>query len=549
MVAFVIGIGLFAWKVPDDNTPAIGAMLVMTPVLGFCAWLIFRVKDDEYDIRSIMFLGLATRLIGTFYRFQFPADAATYHVEGMRLSQSFRSLDFLVDPQRQVPGTGTVRYLSGLVHLVVFDDLSAAFLVWLLFSFTGTWFLYRAFVVGLPNGDRYRYAILLFLWPSLAYWPDSIGKEGWMILGIGIASYGGAVAFKRSMRTGVPISVVGLVICGVVRPHVGLIVVIGLLFAFLLQKRATNKAFFGVKIVTLAVLLLGGAVLASQTATLLKADDPLGGDDINAALDTTSSRTSQGDSAFDAATVHSPVQYPKAFVTVLFRPFPNEAHDINGLMTSAETLFLLVLFAISARRLVHLPSLVRHEPYVTYALVYTLVFVFAFSSISNFGILARQRSQLTPILLVLVCLPAPKKKLPRFGRKRRLALAAVREAELATIAASRPWTPELAIDLSTLDDLDHLDRIDDFDDFDHLDRIDDFDDFDDFDDGHRPDAMIDRPSLLDDAYDEPSDTTGGDGPDATAWDPRPLTHPTDEDDGAHRHRPRRRRPRRRRPGD
>jgi uncharacterized membrane protein len=62
----------------------------------------------------------------------------------------------------------------------------------------------------------------------------------------------------------------------------------------------------------------------------------------------------------------------------------------------------------------------RSEPYVTYAIVYLLIFFFAFGTIGNFGILARQRTQAMPLLFVLLALyplsrkaDAPDSKSPR----------------------------------------------------------------------------------------------------------------------------------------
>jgi hypothetical protein len=48
----------------------------------------------------------------------------------------------------------------------------------------------------------------------------------------------------------------------------------------------------------------------------------------------------------------------------------------------------------------------RSRPYVAFALTFVLVFVAAFGVISNFGILARQRTQVLPFVFVLLSLPA-----------------------------------------------------------------------------------------------------------------------------------------------
>ena len=52
----------------------------------------------------------------------------------------------------------------------------------------------------------------------------------------------------------------------------------------------------------------------------------------------------------------------------------------------------------------------RDSPYVAYSVGIVLSFTYAFSAFSNFGILARQRVQVLPFFLVLLCIPerAPK---------------------------------------------------------------------------------------------------------------------------------------------
>jgi len=59
----------------------------------------------------------------------------------------------------------------------------------------------------------------------------------------------------------------------------------------------------------------------------------------------------------------------------------------------------------SLRRLASIPREMLRTPYVAFCVVYCSLFIFAFSSIGNFGNIARQRVQLFPFLLVLLCLP------------------------------------------------------------------------------------------------------------------------------------------------
>ena len=64
------------------------------------------------------------------------------------------------------------------------------------------------------------------------------------------------------------------------------------------------------------------------------------------------------------------------------------------------------MFIASWRRLMTIPGRLHAQPYVTLAVCYLLMFVFGFGTIANFGILARQRSQVLPFVFVLLSLTA-----------------------------------------------------------------------------------------------------------------------------------------------
>ena len=53
---------------------------------------------------------------------------------------------------------------------------------------------------------------------------------------------------------------------------------------------------------------------------------------------------------------------------------------------------------------------IRRQPYVLFSLVYAALFIYAFSAFANFGLLVRERVQLTPLFLVLLCVPPRKKE-------------------------------------------------------------------------------------------------------------------------------------------
>jgi hypothetical protein len=154
----------------------------------------------------------------------------------------------------------------------------------------------------------------------------------------------------------------------------------------------------------LAVLLVLGSVLATKTATLLDANDYSGS--VEEQLQEVISRTDEGGATFPPANPTNPVGYAKAAVTILYRPFFTEATGTEGLGTAAEGMLLFGIFLVSAPRLWSVFRRLRADPYVTFAMCYALMFIFAFGTVANFGILARQRSQVLPFVFVLLALNA-----------------------------------------------------------------------------------------------------------------------------------------------
>ena len=128
-------------------------------------------------------------------------------------------------------------------------------------------------------------------------------------------------------------------------------------------------------------------------------------------LDETETQSSQGGSEFENERAVDR-RLPLATGTILFRPYLWEASGTGQLLTALEGAVLLALI-IHARHELIRPREAFREPYLMFALVFTIAFIIGFSSVANFGILVRQRTQLFPIFLVLLSMkrsgppPAP----------------------------------------------------------------------------------------------------------------------------------------------
>ncbi len=393
---------------PLDDVPVSG--LFVFPMLLALAYLLTRRaahEETRFDLLTIMLTGFALRGVGTVLRYRAPVDALVYHREGIRLADLMRGFDLFPDTGREIPGTGWIRFVSGVVHVIDLDDMMTSFLIFSFLAFIGAYLCYRAFICAVPDGNHRRYALLIFLWPSLLYWPSSLGKEAWMILGLGVGAWGVSRLLTGRTAIGISVFALGLIIMALVRPHIALMAVVAGGVAMLAQPgRARSGARLAARLVSVALLLVGGAFLATQTQQLLKTDAD-GTEGVVSGLESTVAQTSQGGSSFKPPVVRTPLDFPLATATVWFRPFPTEARSggVPQLASSAENMFLLGLIAVSWRRLRKLPKAILRIPYVAFAFTYCIVFVYAFAAIGNFGILARQRTQGVIMFFVLLCIP------------------------------------------------------------------------------------------------------------------------------------------------
>lgn len=426
---------------PMDSAPLVFPAVV---VAGLAMVRALDRRLPDLALAGILATGLGVRLVGMWYRYKEAADGLEYHTYGTELAASYRSFDFGAEVGRSIPGTGTVRMVSGLVHAVTFDDLASSYAVFTLAAFAGALLFVRAASVAVPGADIRRYALLVMLWPSLALWPSSLGKEAPMVFGLGLASLGAAHLLTHRPGRGTALLVAGLIPVGFVRPHVGLLVVVSLGLAAILRRRPEGGALVALRIAAAVVALVGGLFLVDATAKRFDVDQ-LGTGDVQSTLVFTADRTSTGAATFDPVVVTSPVQYPLAVVTVLLRPFPTEAGGLEGVATSAEAMALLVLLASSAARLRTALERMRRDAYLLYATAFVALFCYAFAAIGNFGILARQRTQVLPFLLVLVCMvPVATKRWTSYlaERRRRSALVpGARSTAAPPTTSTRPTGP------------------------------------------------------------------------------------------------------------
>jgi hypothetical protein len=416
-VVFVLGISLLlvalAAAMATTDYDFWGGLFIGTILLVLTSPLASRIARREGDpkVGRVVLLALLTKLaVGTAMRYAVAyyvyrtSDAEAYFKAGIDLAPQFRSFDF--GHLGNLMGTHFVEVLSGIVIAIINESRSGCFVVFSWMAFLGMYLFYCAFRIAFPEGDHKRYRLLVFFWPSMVFWPSSLGKDAWMVWMLGMCALGVANLLIGRWR-GFAWLGLGSLGCIMVRPHLALIVVAGFALGLLLRRNRGAYSRLLARPAGTALLMVGmiafGAVTFAATQSFFKLDS-LDLESAQGVLDSTTLQTSEGGTAFTPPSPTSPLGYVESAVTVLFRPFPTEVTGAAAI-SALEGIFLFGLCVVSWKRLIRIIRMSLRNAYVAFAVGYTAVFIFAFASISNFGILARERSQLFPVLFILLAIP------------------------------------------------------------------------------------------------------------------------------------------------
>jgi hypothetical protein len=378
---------------------------VILAIVSAIAGVLWAQRRLSPELLNVFVLGLLLRFVGSVARLQVieqlysgVGDAKMYFDAGRMYADQIRALDFgfLLGEgtiNEQWWGTQFIRSVTGFVVFLTGESFQAGFLVFSLFSFVGLVLCARAFGVACGPKAEVVFARWVWLWPSLCFWPSSIGKDALMVLGAGLAAYGyvGNGTSRRWLYVGA-----GIALCGAVRPHVAAVVAGSILAA-----ESMGRGSF-VNLRRIAGLLVATALVAYSVRAGLGqlglGDADLEG--LQEQFDFRAGQTEQGGSRIAVASGWSAI--PMALITIMARPFPWEARGI-ALLSAAE---MTIFWGIALTRWRAIWAVIRHWrdnafmriafPFVMgISLMYGLAF-------ANLGIIARQRSVILPFMLTLL---------------------------------------------------------------------------------------------------------------------------------------------------
>lgn len=350
----------------------------------------------------VLGVGLMVKLAGSVLRYEViyraydgNADAGVYYKKGLAIAEGLWRLDpsSLLDAAGPTGGARFLSQVTGVVVALSGPSQRAAFVVFSLLAFAGVCF-FAASYKRVPGSDPIVYLAWLALWPSLFFWPSSVGKEAFLLFSLGLAVWG----FSRFPQ---PIAWValgaGLLLLGMVRPHVAGVAAAAMAVAILFSRGRSGligrwyfQAIFWLGALGLTFYLSAGALGIEDSESAVKL------------IEATAAQSDVGGSAAGSTTV-SVLGIPSAFIRTLFRPFIWEAGSSFVLLSAIEVLVLLVLIIWRRRQLWASIREWRTDRLIGFSLVFVVLYALMLGfAMSNLAIIARQRVLLLPMLLLLL---------------------------------------------------------------------------------------------------------------------------------------------------
>lgn len=386
---------------------SVNLILLSLVIAAWCAYV--SVSPYSAHAKTLLVSGLALRLVGGLaYLFVIGAvygggDYLLYYSMGARqaLWMDMGQWDHAWNSYAQLSGSlldtqFIVNIVAVSIHLFGTSILDL-FIGFSLVGYAGCVVTARAVgtVYGRAAHDRYLAVIMLF--PSLWFWPSALGKDGLVLLGIGLAALG--VARTRGAGRWLMLTA-GVGIVFVVRPPQAAVLAFSTALAYTLASNQRWTAGRVVQVVGgLVVLVLALGVVGNYIGFSLLDLDSLDG-----YMTRRAGVTAYGGSSFELSgpTWSLPLT---AFATVLFRPFLWETSGATALLTGVE---VLALWAFVWTRRGSVRAMMRQRPRpalfwmgVIFLVLYgTLLGL----SVGNFGTLVRQRVHIYPFLFLFLML-------------------------------------------------------------------------------------------------------------------------------------------------
>ena len=182
MLAVVAG----AAALMTGNNNILGGLIVLLPLFAMTTFIARQIAEHDNDpwVATMVLGAFVMRMIGAALRYWMalactavkptPSNTTSSAHAG-RQWRAF-SPSFNVGPGK-IAGTNYLRIVTGIVYTITPMSRVSGFMVFGFLSFIGSLFYWRGFRIAFPTGEVHKYALLVLLFPSLVFWPSTIGKD------------------------------------------------------------------------------------------------------------------------------------------------------------------------------------------------------------------------------------------------------------------------------------------------------------------------------------------------------------------------------------
>lgn len=406
--------GLVGWvllltvAVPIAEWPGMFFYLALVVVLMLLLYAKGIRPIDPSFSGSLFALAAIAKLAGSTIRYwtltdiyNSQGDALTYFGQGQMLAAYYRDFDFSVWEWYRYGGEGTTAMIKlvGFVYALLPASLPGSFFLYAGLAFAGAVFFYRAVLISSSDDSYKTYRWFIFFLPSILFWPSSLGKDAWIFFCSGLVTYGWVLYGRRQNFAGLVLAGLGLFLVNFIRPHTAAFLAIAMAASFFLTVTSRVRSL---AVWTIGGLVVGGLaiVLINSGAEFLQLED-LSIESVEEFYAEQQERTASGSSGYDPVNVFTPGGLMLGLVSALARPFPWEAHNVQALIASFETLVWLGFCWLRRKQFWHNLSAIRSDPAISYALAYSVIMLLALTSLGNFGLIARQRVVVLPFWWML----------------------------------------------------------------------------------------------------------------------------------------------------
>ncbi len=314
--------------------------------------------------------------------------------------------------------------LVTIFSFITFGSYSAISLIFSMISFSGVWRLYRFFYEQYPHLHK-RLAIAIIYLPTFVFWSSGILKDpictgmlGWLTYGLYMV-----ILKRKKVAKYLIIAILAGYVLGLVKMYILLSFLPFLLLFFCLKILATTKSNLA------KIFLFFGIIFFSAIGIYLLTDklkEELGGlalDKITKSVKTTQENfiniSDRAESAFtlgvefDGSTASLIKIAPAAVTATLFRPFLWESKKVSTLLSSMESLALMLftLYVFFKAGPGGFFGGIIKDPMILFCISFSLLFaLFVGATTMNFGTLVRYKVPCMPFYIIALMLILERKK-------------------------------------------------------------------------------------------------------------------------------------------